>query len=75
MIDQLIADASRSTRRTHEERVAALCLAYDLLDAEPPYRPKYTATVGKTTVRAQFSQEAWTLNCEVQALVDRINAL
>ena len=73
MIDQLIADSSPESPRTHEEKVAAALLGLDMLDpAQAGIR--YTKTVGKTTVTAQVSYEACVLSAQVQQLVDRLNA-
>lgn len=60
--------------RNHEQRVAALIVAYDLLHATPPYKPTYSATVGKCTLTVYFTREALADQAELQALIDKMNA-
>lgn len=74
MVNQLIEDAQLSNRRTtHEQKVAALLLALEMLD---PARPgiRYSTTVGETTATAQVSYEAIMLAAQVQDLIDELNS-
>ena len=74
MADQLIEDAQLSNKRTtHEQKVAALLLALELLDpAKPGIR--YSTHAGETTATAQVSYEAIMLAAQVQDLIDELNA-
>lgn len=74
MIDQLIEDAQWASKYSHEEKVAALLLALDMLDPANAGGVRYTKTVGKTTVVAQVSYEAISLAAQMQELVDELNS-
>ena len=68
-IAQLKADAAHPTRLDREQRVAALLIALDLLEAIPPYKPRYVRCVGDAIVRVDFGSDALALQADVQELV------
>jgi hypothetical protein len=75
LVSQIMADVD-SGRLNHEQRVAALTLALDLLDLDMTTvgRVRYSSSVGNEWARATFTPENVRLAFDVQALIDQLNA-